>query len=514
MKSNRLPPLWRWLAVLMPVVFAGCQSVPTDTEETELAAPTGTRPPGPSFNVVGVGGLVATVSLPVTGRDVGIAFDGTRLYYNNSRTNLISFVPVGGPATVVVTVVAGNRAINLDAMAYDATRDVLWAVEHNTDNIYQVNKTTGAATFQFSAAGKCVRCIGTFRDGLAFDAGDPSDASDDAIWWSRDVDSEVFKLNLSGGTIESFNIGGAPIFNNSGIAVGGPNLYLANNGRDQIFRVNKITKALVDQFATPGLRPEDMECDPATFSPTEVMWVRQFEDPSNVRAFEIEPGTCGLGGEPPPTDRLDKFFDPEKGEGGQGPDPIVIGQQTTTQYSFAIDYVKSDPNTPQARLVETVPAEFDVVSATSDAGPVKVFLTSKGKGKSSTKITLDLDPGPQSARIDVVITTRLLPNGKRYKPTSCGLVFLNSGPVFVFEVDPETGAIRLDDEGNKVVLAGPSDILDILALEDPNNPDNDGDGLPNDEEARELGTDPCNADTDGDGVPDNVDLDPLDPDVQ
>ncbi len=225
--------------------------------------------------------------------------------------------------------------------------------------------------------------------------------------------------------------------------------------------------------------------------------------------FQVTSGAI-IAPEEEPEPEIDKFFDPPKGEPGQGPDRIEIGQPTTTGYSYAIEYENSDPDNPPARLVDTVTAEFDVASATVTPadlqGNLSVFLTSKGKGNSSTKITLDLPPGPQSARIDVVVETRPLPNGKRFKPTSCGLVPLNSSPVFVFEVDPGTGDIGRDAEGNKIVLAGPSVVLDIVAVEDPSNPDNDGDGIPNDEEARDFGTDPCSADTDADGLADLFEL--------
>lgn len=252
-----------------------------------------------------VGDQQGTFSLPVPGHDVSIAFDGTRIFYNAGGSQLHSFEPSDPFGTVIsvgVTDGSGN-SIDLDAMEYDATRGVIWAAQHGVDNVYQVDPATGDAVFQFSAAGKCARCIGTFRDGLAFDAGNPGDPSDDAIWWSRDVDSEIFKLDLSGNALESFSFGPAidnrGIDRSSGIAVGGPNLYLGNNGGDQIFRVDKETKTLVDLFAAPGKRPEDMACDPNTFGDTEVMWVRQFEDPGAVFPFEIEPNTCGAGGLPP-----------------------------------------------------------------------------------------------------------------------------------------------------------------------------------------------------------------------
>lgn len=85
------------------------------------------------------------------------------------------------------------------------------------------------------------------------------------------------------------------------------------------------------------------------------------------------------------------------------------------------------------------------------------------------------------------------------------MVPVNDGAI-VFEVDPETGEIATDADGNKVVLQGPSGALDIVAVEDPSNPDNDGDGIENDVEARVLGTDPCNPDTDADGLSDSTEV--------
>jgi len=279
------------------LLLGGCDRSPTDSTSGGLRRPN-----------FAVGDVAATQPLPVSGQDVSIAFDGTKIYYNDQTgTNqLISFKP-GNPPTLVTSVtvreVVSGRAIDLDAMAYDVTRDVIWAVEHETENVYMVDKTTGLAKFQFSATGKCLRCIGTYKDGLAFDAGDPLNPTDDALWWSYDVDWGVYKLRLDGSEIEHFDV--RPISpdlascGNSGIAVGGKLLYLGTDGCNSIVRVDKISKAFVDVL-TLGQRPEDMECDPVTFAPKEVMWVRQFEDADHVTAIEIEPATCGLGGAPRP----------------------------------------------------------------------------------------------------------------------------------------------------------------------------------------------------------------------
>lgn len=216
----------------------------------------------------------------------------------------------------------------------------------------------------------------------------------------------------------------------------------------------------------------------------------------------------------PTPGRLEKFFDPELGEAGQGPAEIEIGQQVSTDYHYTIVYISNDA-TP-VRLVDTVPAEFDVVGAISTVGIASVFQTGQGNGaNSSTKITLDLPAGQNNVEIEVWISTRELKNGKRVKPTSCGLLPVNDG-VTVFEVDPVTGEIARDQDGNKIIVDGPSNMLTVCAVEDPSNDDNDGDGVSNLQECSD-GTDPCNGDTDGDGLADGAELaagtDPLNPDT-
>jgi hypothetical protein len=320
------------------VLLASCDRTPTDS-----AMPDGMPDlPRPSF---AVGDVVAVQPLPFgfTGNDVGIGFDGVRLFYNDhSGTNLLIGFETTNPPTVVTSVPVttthlGARQIDLDAMAFDITRNVLWAVEHNTEDIYMVDRVTGVATFAFSAANKCVTCIGSYKDGLAFDAGNPADPTDDALWWSYDVDHQVFKLRIpDGATIESFNVD--PIHadlaecGNSGIAVGGQLLYLGTNGCNSIVRINKVTKAFVDALTNLDSRPEDMECDPVTFFPTEVMWVREFEDPNNVVALEIEPGSCGLGGAPPQPpcppeddDDDDGFEDDDDNDGLSNKNELLFG---------------------------------------------------------------------------------------------------------------------------------------------------------------------------------------------
>jgi hypothetical protein len=267
---------------------------------------------GSGTALAAVGDRVATVQLPQFAIGVGIAFDGVRLYYTSGE-HLLSFDP-DNPAGTLMSVLVndGTDNIALNALSYDRTRDVLWAVRHNTDLVYTVDKVTGAATFVLDATGRCLSCNGIFRDGLAFDAGILTDPLDDALWWSRDGDWGVYKLNLAGGVIESFDVRGPDgvsgtgddidaslsVHGNSGVVPAGPYLYLGSANGKTIVTVDLVTKTFVDVFPDVSeFTVEDMECDAHTFAPVPVMWVRAGDLSTGagldtVSAFELEPGAC------------------------------------------------------------------------------------------------------------------------------------------------------------------------------------------------------------------------------
>jgi hypothetical protein len=286
------------------------------------------------------GTLLATVPLPTTGNDVGVAFDGACVYYSPSGTSLVRFDPAasppnrldcstaaqaaGGVGPTTVTVMghatlggpAAGLAIDLDALAYDSELDAIWGVQFNTENVYLVDKLTGVATYKFSATGKCSTCIGSYKDGLAFDRGLTGTRVDSSLFWSYDVDQRAYELKVDGcgglgvapaipcgDTIRFFAVGGIHAdlagCGNSGLAVGGPVLYMGTNGCNSIIQTSKATTppTFTAVFANPGSRPEDMECDNVTYRVTlgaDVIWVRQFEDPANVRAFAIPVDSCGI----------------------------------------------------------------------------------------------------------------------------------------------------------------------------------------------------------------------------
>jgi hypothetical protein len=88
----------------------------------------------------------------------------------------------------------------------------------------------------------------------------------------------------------------------TGLAIGGQTLVEASDGCSHIWAADKTTNALLfgfDTRPTDGvpLRDEGLTCDTTTFG-EDVVWTIEAGAPMQARAFEIPPGTCGVGGEP------------------------------------------------------------------------------------------------------------------------------------------------------------------------------------------------------------------------
>ena len=249
---------------------------------------------------------------------IGLAFDGSNLYYNRcDDANIYAIDPLTGALadtfdTNINTTPFGQQGPN--AMAYDATREGIWFGTQSCDAmgmpIYFWNFSDDSMNLAFHvpfgmlnpATNQSFLNI-CFLDGLAFNANGPGEA-DDELWFSDDVDADLGVFRTDGTLVAGYD---ATAINDSlsvlsGLAVGGPNLYMGNNGFGDVFRADIASFTLVDQFASEETRLEDMECDPDTFAPTEVMWVRHTPqgvlENDLITAFEIEPGACGLGGVP------------------------------------------------------------------------------------------------------------------------------------------------------------------------------------------------------------------------
>ncbi|MCA9289540.1 MAG: hypothetical protein KDA25_00330 [Phycisphaerales bacterium] len=274
-----------------------------------------------------VGDEIAVITVPVSGADtfcsIGCAFDGGYLHYTRcGDENIYKIDPLSG--ALIDTFASGIPEFP-NAISYDATRNAIWigcqgcnavgmpiylwhfgadgdpntaddTVTHEFDIPFGLlNPATGNPFLGFC-----------FIDGIAFDAFDPNDPNDDGLWVSDDVDDDLGLFALDGSLINGYAPASVDpsLATTSGLAVGGPRIYLANNGGGDVFRADKFADplTLVDQFENGNDRQEDMECDPVTFAPIEVMWVRTTPQggafPDVITAYEIEPGSCGLGGAP------------------------------------------------------------------------------------------------------------------------------------------------------------------------------------------------------------------------
>ena len=219
------------------------------------------------------------------GVGTGLAFNGRELILSCNDHGMLDYVsPLDGHRLRQATV---NGMSSIGAMAWDRGRNTLWACggfSGGDSSLYQIDPTTSTATFRFSVRG----CV----DGLAYDG------SDDTIWASGDVDSAVGHYRAdTGEEIATIDVSGKlGECGNSGLAVGGQFLMLANNGCSQIF---KSTKDLDEPaiFGSYPARLEDMECDDVSFAATgqAAIWTKDAYD-TVLNAFELNPGDCGYGG--------------------------------------------------------------------------------------------------------------------------------------------------------------------------------------------------------------------------
>ena len=228
------------------------------------------------------------------------------------------------------------------------------------------------------------------------------------------------------------------------------------------------------------------------------------------------------GGSLPPLVMLEKEITSGPDVDGDGVIDVVVevGLSESTEYDFTI----TQSGLGGLLIVDTVPAEWNVLSAESDNADDQVYVFPAGGGKPSKSATkIEWRPASASSSLLVWVETRQSPgkNNIKFAPTSCGPLYLNEDGAAAYEVDPETGEPLRDLEtgeklpsilvSNPLCLAAVGDVDGDGVIVRDGSGDEDGDGLTDFAEACLLGTDPCNPDTDGDGVPDGVDPDPLDP---
>ena len=213
-----------------------------------------------------------------SGIGVGLAFDGTNLLASCYSDNTITANDPADGSLVAIHSISGSSA--LGALAWDQGRGLLWACS-NSSTVGTIDLTTNVFTPAFPSEG----CF----DGLAYDG------VDDTLWASADANTQIRHYNSAGVllTSQALSLGG---YGNSGIAVGGSSLYLANNGGSQIY-VAPTDLSSVSLFASFPARLEDLECDDITFADDGVgaIWSIDAYD-NDVNAWEIPAGSCSFGG--------------------------------------------------------------------------------------------------------------------------------------------------------------------------------------------------------------------------
>ncbi len=248
------------------------------------------------------GDRVATVvfsSSCRSGIGVGIAYDGSNLWYScyASSPDLYRADPKTGQVTASYNIAGG-----LGALAYDTTRNAIWAGwgGGNTGKVYLIqldeNGNVQSSALKFDAS---VAVVCGLDDGLAFDA------QDDTLYISDDCSSVIHHYSTTGTHLGQFSWAGSSCYN-SGLAIGGNLLYEGSDGCNHVWVVDKTNPAVrVFDFPTavsgdPNFRDEDLECDIFTFADQgkHVMWSKEAYEPMRAHAFEIDFGSCGVGGLP------------------------------------------------------------------------------------------------------------------------------------------------------------------------------------------------------------------------
>jgi hypothetical protein len=223
-----------------------------------------------------------------SGLGVGIAFDGTNLWYScfNSSPDLFKANPLTGAVVASYTVAGG-----LGALAWDGNRKKLWAGWGGagpSGTVRLIDPAAGTGTVAFTASAAAFDDI---DDGLAYDA------QDDSLFISPDTSTAIYHYTTTGGNLGSFPWHGTGCYN-SGLAIGGQLLFEGSDGCNHVWVVQRGGFAPAFDFGTGanGVRDEDLECDSVTFSPKTVMWSMEAYEPRRAIAFEIPPGSCGTGG--------------------------------------------------------------------------------------------------------------------------------------------------------------------------------------------------------------------------
>ncbi len=265
------------------------------------------------------GDVIADVVVP-EGEALGnsVAFDGQYLYYtqyNGASLNRINVPPPGSSAGVgEVSVPISGAPSGINAISYDAGRDMFWAAGGDGLSIYLLSKS-GAATLRFTVdpindrPGNCKwQCL-TEINSLAYDR------ADDTIWYAPDASFRIYHYRsyadilgtavlVSDSPYVDLDVAPNDLYpqcgfnNGTGVAVGGSHLFVRTaTGQTTCPYYFEYTKTGTKLAWYPSDLPhaQDLECDNLSYG-VSVIWARDSGD-GHIRAFEQpSAGACVFGG--------------------------------------------------------------------------------------------------------------------------------------------------------------------------------------------------------------------------
>ncbi len=262
------------------------------------------------------GDLVAEVTTPegsgplwARGISPSVAFDGRYLYYveyAGSVLHRIDVPPAGGSsaATGEVDVPITGAPSGIMSIAYDAGRNVFWAVGGDGLSVYTLS-AAGGATLVFRVDPASDRPGFEVRMYPA-EIKVAYDRSDDTIWYSPDATTRIYHYQSSPDALGTAALVTATPYidvdmaaecgysQSSGVAVGGGDLFVSIAGCPRYFEFTK-TGTKVASFPMTLAAAGDLECDSTSYA-VSVIWVKD-EFGGRIQAYEQpSPGACVTGG--------------------------------------------------------------------------------------------------------------------------------------------------------------------------------------------------------------------------
>lgn len=321
-------------------------------------------------------------------------------------------------------------------------------------------------------------------DGLPFDVFYLEDLEDGLFntpgvthdaWWVLGPSEITDSVDADDGTIDGFGLGGYSLWD-----VGGTNFVFHESDlgwlpthvgivwtdgqgeiRFQAFDADGVSLGVIGPWSEPGVSP-----DSSTLGTTDEdrffgvsyaggisrIYISNSGVPGSGYGIEVDHiqyGIAGVSAGP----SIEKTL-------LEGPEDVGICSYEPTGYIFQITYTG-----PDALVLDTIPAEFEVIDVIASIGDVGFnSANEKANDKSATKITWEVSE-VVGGTLTVTIATRQSlgkghlktdPYSSVYKPTSCGILALNDGAI---AYEPEAY-----DLGEMVIIAGPTDPLEVEAV--------------------------------------------------